>query len=137
LGWSSYFSIPNLLTLLINGDSSGIGRNSITPPGLVKRQLTYWEYLPDLRLIEGLKRASICSASSTLGERTKGGCSLQQRTARPGTQIFSSKRKFKPLLEKLGMQVPKGNGFHAFRHANATMSRFLLFSVFLFHSVYQ
>jgi len=31
------------------------------------------------------------------------------------------KRKFKPLLEKLGMQVPKGNGFHAFRHANATM----------------
>jgi integrase len=30
-------------------------------------------------------------------------------------------RKFKPLLEKLGIQVPKGNVFHAFRHANATM----------------
>ena len=31
------------------------------------------------------------------------------------------KRRFKPLLEKLGIRVPKGNGFHAFRHANATM----------------
>jgi integrase len=31
------------------------------------------------------------------------------------------KRKFKPILEKLGIQVPRGNGFHAFRHANATM----------------
>lgn len=31
------------------------------------------------------------------------------------------KRKFKPLLEKLGIRVSKGNGFHAFRHANATM----------------
>ena len=31
------------------------------------------------------------------------------------------KRKFKPLLVKLGIQVPRGNGFHAFRHANATM----------------
>jgi len=25
------------------------------------------------------------------------------------------------LLEKLGIRVPKGNGFHVFRHANATM----------------
>jgi integrase len=31
------------------------------------------------------------------------------------------KRKFKPLLKDLGIQVPKGNGFHSFRHANATM----------------
>jgi len=31
------------------------------------------------------------------------------------------KRRFKPLLEKLGIRVPKGNGFHAFWHANATM----------------
>ena len=25
------------------------------------------------------------------------------------------------MLEKLGIRVPKGNGFHVFRHANATM----------------
>jgi len=31
------------------------------------------------------------------------------------------KRKFKPSLVKLGIRVPRGNGFHAFRHANATM----------------
>ena len=31
------------------------------------------------------------------------------------------KRVFKPLLAKLGIRVPRGNGFHAFRHANATM----------------
>jgi len=31
------------------------------------------------------------------------------------------KRKFKPLLRALGIQVPHGNGFHAFRHANATL----------------
>jgi integrase len=31
------------------------------------------------------------------------------------------KRKFKPLLVELGIPVPRGNGFHAFRHANATM----------------
>ena len=31
------------------------------------------------------------------------------------------KRKFKPLLLELNIAVPKGNGFHAFRHANATM----------------
>jgi len=55
----------------------------------------------------------------------------------PWDRNLQLKRKFKPLLEKLGMQVPKGNGFHAFRHANATMTRFLLFSVFPFHSVYQ
>ena len=31
------------------------------------------------------------------------------------------KRKFKPLLAKLGIRIPRGNGFHAFRHANAKM----------------
>jgi integrase len=31
------------------------------------------------------------------------------------------KRKFRPLLRGLGIQVPRGNGFHAFRHANATL----------------
>ena len=31
------------------------------------------------------------------------------------------KRKFKPLLAELGIAIPRGNGFHAFRHANATM----------------
>jgi hypothetical protein len=31
------------------------------------------------------------------------------------------KRRFRPLLRSLGIQVPRGNGFHAFRHANATL----------------
>jgi integrase len=31
------------------------------------------------------------------------------------------KRKFRPLLRSLGIQVPRGNGFHALRHANATL----------------
>ena len=31
------------------------------------------------------------------------------------------KRKFQPLLVKLGIRVSRGNGFHAFRHANGTM----------------
>ena len=31
------------------------------------------------------------------------------------------KRKFRPFLRALGIQVPCGNGFHAFRHANATL----------------
>jgi len=30
-------------------------------------------------------------------------------------------RKFKPLLAQLGIKTPRGTGFHAFRHANATM----------------
>src|ERR1019366_5501316 len=28
---------------------------------------------------------------------------------------------FKPLLRALNIQLPRGNGFHAFRHANATL----------------
>jgi integrase len=31
------------------------------------------------------------------------------------------KRKFRPLLRALGIHVPRGNGFHAFRHANSTL----------------
>src|SRR5260370_29306841 len=31
------------------------------------------------------------------------------------------KRQVRPLLEKLKICVPKGNGFLAFRHANATL----------------
>jgi len=43
------------------------------------------------------------------------------RNGSPWDANLLLKRKFKPLLERLGIQVPKGNGFHAFRHANATM----------------
>ena len=43
------------------------------------------------------------------------------RNGTPWDANLLLKRKFKPLLETLGIQVPKGNGFHAFRHANATM----------------
>jgi len=31
------------------------------------------------------------------------------------------KRKFRPLLKRLGIEVPRGNGFHSFRHCNETM----------------
>jgi len=31
------------------------------------------------------------------------------------------KRTFRPFLRKLGIEVPQGNGFHAFRHANVSM----------------
>ena len=43
------------------------------------------------------------------------------RNGSPWDANLLLKRKFKPLLERLGIQVSKGNGFHAFRHANATM----------------
>lgn len=46
---------------------------------------------------------------------------LATRKGTPWDQNLVLKRKFKPLLHKLGIKVPKGNGFHAFRHANATM----------------
>jgi integrase len=39
----------------------------------------------------------------------------------PWDQNLVLKRKFKPLLSSLGIKIPRGNGFHAFRHANATM----------------
>ena len=43
------------------------------------------------------------------------------RNGSPWDANLLLKRKFKPLLERLGIKVPKGSGFHAFRHANATM----------------
>lgn len=43
------------------------------------------------------------------------------RKGTPWDQNLVLKRKFKPLLKKLGINMPKGNGFHAFRHANATL----------------
>ena len=43
----------------------------------------------------------------------------------PWDQNMILKRRFRPLLKSLGILVPRGNGFHVFRHANATlMSRF-------------
>ena len=43
------------------------------------------------------------------------------RNGTPWDQNMLLKRKFKPLLKALGIRVPRGNGFHAFRHANATL----------------
>ncbi len=43
------------------------------------------------------------------------------RNGTPWDQNLLLKRKFRPLLRSLGIQVPRGNGFHAFRHANATL----------------
>ena len=43
----------------------------------------------------------------------------------PWDQNMILKRRFRPLLKSLGIAVPRGTGFHVFRHANATlMSRF-------------
>lgn len=39
----------------------------------------------------------------------------------PWDQNMLLKRRFRPLLKSLGISVPRGNGFHAFRHANATL----------------
>ena len=39
----------------------------------------------------------------------------------PWDQNLLLKRKFKPLLKALGIRVSHGNGFHAFRHANAAL----------------
>lgn len=47
------------------------------------------------------------------------------RNGTPWDQNLLLKRHFRPLLRKLGIDVPRGNGFHAFRHANETlMDRF-------------
>src|SRR2546427_2375452 len=43
------------------------------------------------------------------------------RNGTPWDANLLLKRKFKPLLDSLGIRVPKGNGFHAFRRTNATM----------------
>jgi integrase len=39
----------------------------------------------------------------------------------PWDQNLLLKRKFRPLLRALGIEVPRGNGFHSFRHANASL----------------
>jgi len=43
------------------------------------------------------------------------------RNGTPWDQNLLLKREFRPLLRTLGIQVPRGNGFHSFRHANATL----------------
>jgi integrase len=43
------------------------------------------------------------------------------RNGTPWDQNLLLKRRFRPLLRAIGIQVPRGNGFHAFRHANATL----------------
>jgi len=43
------------------------------------------------------------------------------RNGTPWDQNLLLKRKFRPLLHALNIPVPRGNGFHAFRHANATL----------------
>jgi integrase len=43
------------------------------------------------------------------------------RSGTPWDQNLLLKRKFRPLLRALAIQVPRGNAFHAFRHANATL----------------
>lgn len=43
------------------------------------------------------------------------------RSGTPWDQNLLLKRKFRPLLRALAIQVPRGNGFHSFRHANATL----------------
>ncbi len=39
----------------------------------------------------------------------------------PWDANMQRKRRFRSLLKALNIQVPKGNGFHAFRHANAVL----------------
>jgi integrase len=51
----------------------------------------------------------------------KAGILFATRNATPWDANLVLKRKLKPLLGKLSIAIPKGNGFHAFRHANATM----------------
>jgi integrase len=43
------------------------------------------------------------------------------RNGSPWDQNLLLKRKFKPLLKALGIQVPHGDGFYILRHGNATL----------------
>jgi integrase len=43
------------------------------------------------------------------------------RSGTPWDQNLLLKRKFRPLLQAIAIHVPRGNGFHSFRHANATL----------------
>jgi integrase len=44
------------------------------------------------------------------------------RNGTPWNQNLLPKRIFRLLLGALGIQVPRGNGFHAFRHLKATLT---------------
>lgn len=44
------------------------------------------------------------------------------RNGTPWDANMQRKRRFRSLLKKLNIRVPKGNGFHAFRHANAALT---------------
>jgi integrase len=47
------------------------------------------------------------------------------RNGTPWDANMQRKRRFRSLLRELNIHIPKGNGFHAFRHANAAlMDRF-------------
>lgn len=43
------------------------------------------------------------------------------RNGTPWDANMPRKRRFRPLLRALNIQIPRGNGFHAFRHANAAL----------------
>jgi integrase len=43
------------------------------------------------------------------------------RNGTPWDQNMVLKRHFKPLLQTLGIKVPRGDGFYIFRHGNATL----------------
>ena len=43
------------------------------------------------------------------------------RNGTPWDPNMQRKRRFRSLLKALNIQIPKGNGFHAFRHANAVL----------------
>ena len=43
------------------------------------------------------------------------------RNGTPWDQNLLLKRKFKPLLKGLGIQLPRGDGFYILRHGNATL----------------
>jgi integrase len=47
------------------------------------------------------------------------------RNGTPWDPNMQRKRRFRSLLKSLNIEVPRGNGFHSFRHANAAlMDRF-------------
>jgi integrase len=43
------------------------------------------------------------------------------RNGTPWDQNLLLKRTFRPFLRKLGIDVPRGNGFHSFRHGNVSL----------------
>jgi hypothetical protein len=51
----------------------------------------------------------------------KAGLLFATRNGTPWDANMVLKRHLKPLFRELNIAIPKGNGFHAFRHANASM----------------